>query len=61
MQSNVHIFPSPGIKFMPKDSPNRLLFTGPNIGDLCNSVAIFLVLCFSKILLCKPKLFGNYI
>jgi hypothetical protein len=29
----VHIFPSPGKRFMPSEMPSRLLFMGPNIGD----------------------------
>ena len=43
-QSNVHTLPSSGKRFIPKDIPNRLLLTGPNIGDGNIIVAIFLYL-----------------
>ena len=42
-QSNEHHLPSSGITFMPSDMPSLLLFTGPNIGDLCINVIYFLV------------------
>lgn len=32
-QSNVHILPSGGSRFIPSEIPNLRLFTGPNMGD----------------------------
>ena len=33
MQSNVHTFPSAGIRLIPKETPSRRLCIGPKIGD----------------------------
>ena len=32
-QSNVHILPSGGSRFIPSEMPSLRLFTGPNMGD----------------------------
>ena len=44
MQSNVHTFPSAGIRLIPKETPSRRLCIGPKIGD--GYITVLMVRCF---------------
>ena len=54
MQSNVHTFPSAGIRLIPKETPSRRLCIGPKIGD--GYITVLMVRFFLYVSICHANI-----